>query len=66
MMQVPWDTTAAVFVGTLPMLGVMMWSLAELKEIRKEISLIRVELTKLTEHVAVLDDGSLSRKWVGR
>jgi hypothetical protein len=65
--QIPWETALSVFIGTLPMLGVVAWNLMDVKSlrvemrseftaIRAELSLIRTELTKLTERVAILEE----------
>ena len=49
MNQIPWGQALAVFLGTLPLLGVMVWNLVEVKEIRKEIASIRERLATLEE-----------------
>ena len=61
MNQIPWGLALAVFLGTLPLLGVIVWNLIEVKEIRREISLIRSEITKLAERVAILEERDRQR-----
>lgn len=67
MNQIPWNLALAVFLGTSPMLGAVLWNLMEIKtfrsevraellSIRADISAIRSELTKLTERVAILEE----------
>ena len=45
----PWNVAIGVFMGTLPLLGVMVWNLIEVKEIRKDIVNIRERLATLEE-----------------
>lgn len=56
----PWQNALAVFIGTLPILGLIAWNLidvrSQLTEIRKELAEIRKELSKLTERVATLEE----------
>jgi hypothetical protein len=59
--QIPWGVAVAVFMGTLPLLGVMVWNMVEVKEIRRELSLIRTEITKLTERLAILEERDRQR-----
>ena len=49
MSQMPWNVAIGVFMGTLPLLGVMVWNLIEVKEIRKDIVNIRERLATLEE-----------------
>jgi len=39
-----WQMAAAVFLGTLPLLGVIVWNLIEVKTIRSELSAINQTL----------------------
>ena len=56
MNQVPWGTAAAVFLGTLPLLGVMVWNLIDVKALRSEMradfAAIRVELAGIKAEIA--------------
>ena len=87
--QIPWGAAVAVFMGTLPLLGVMIWNMMDVRtlrtemrtelasirteirtelasirtemtagfaSIRSELSMIRTDLTKLTERVAILEE----------
>ena len=68
--MIPWETAGAVFLGTVPLLGAVLWNLmdvrsirtdlaqirVELGQIRVDISQIRADLTKLTERVAILEE----------
>ena len=63
MAAIPWDTAFAVFLGTLPLLGAVVWNLMEVKgirqelvEIRRELVEIRKDLAKLGERVATLEE----------
>jgi hypothetical protein len=49
MNQILWGQAVAVFLGTLPLFGVMVWNLIEVKEIRKDIVSIRERLATLEE-----------------
>lgn len=40
----PWGLALAVFLGTLPMLAIAIWTKVELKQTRKELGLIRVTM----------------------
>lgn len=50
------STALGVLLGTVPLLGMLAWNMVEVKEIRKELSLIRTELSKITERVAILEE----------
>ena len=66
----PWQSALAVFLGTLPILGVILWNLLEVKsirgelidirkellDIRKELLEIHKELGKMTERIATLEE----------
>ncbi len=54
-LQIPWGT-ALVFVGTLPILGTMVWNLIEFKGIRAEVTEIRKELSLIRERRATLEE----------
>lgn len=63
MNQISWNLALAVFVGTVPLLGAVLWNLmsvqnikAELLQIRIELTQIRIDLGKLTERVAILEE----------
>lgn len=56
MNQIPWGTALAVFLGTLPLLGVMVWNLVEVKGIRAELIEIRKDIANIRERVAVLEE----------
>ena len=55
-------TTQAIpiFLGTLPLLGVILWNLLEFKdfkkEVREEFRLLRVELGKLKDEVSSIKE----------
>lgn len=49
MNQVPWNNAAAVFIGTLPLLFVMVWNLIDVKSIKADIASIRERLAILEE-----------------
>ena len=66
MHEIPWGTTAAVFLGTLPLLGVLAWNLMEVKtfraevraeftQIRAELAQLRAEITNIRERLAMID-----------
>jgi len=69
MSQIPWGLALAVFMGTLPLLGVMVWNLVGVKALRAEInqfrSEVRAELTNIRERLAALEerDRPLIRRW---
>jgi len=50
-MQV-WQIGVGVFMGTLPLLGVIIWNLMEVKSIRAELLQIRGELSQIRTDVA--------------
>ena len=54
--QIPWGTAIAVFLGTLPIFGVIVWNLIELKSIRQELIEIRKEMAKLGERIATFEE----------
>jgi len=62
-----WQIGLGVFMGTLPLLGVIIWNLLELKtfrsevradllSIRGELSQIRTDITNIRERVATLEE----------
>jgi len=58
-----WQFALAVFMGTLPLLGAVLWNLmevksirAELLEIRAELSQIRADIGNIRERVATLEE----------
>ncbi len=59
MNSMPWSTALAVFIGTLPVLGVIVWNLIEVKSLRKEMTQefkeVRQDLGKINERLAVLE-----------
>jgi hypothetical protein len=65
--QIPWGTALAVFLGTLPLLGSVLWSLlqnekrfasieARLTRIETRLDEIAKEIGLLRERVAVLEE----------
>lgn len=56
MTQIPWGMAVAVFLGTLPLLGVIVWNLIEVKGLRGEVVEIRKELTNIRERLAILEE----------
>lgn len=56
MNQIPWGTALAVFLGTLPLLGVVAWNLIEVKSIRVELIQIRNEIAQIRERLATLEE----------
>jgi ABC-type enterochelin transport system permease subunit len=59
MNQIPWGSAAAIFVGTLPLLGVMVWNVVEVRtfrsEVRAEFAQIGAELVLIRECLAALE-----------
>lgn len=53
---IPWGMALAVFIGTLPLLGVVVWNLIEVREIRKELHEIQLELARHGERLATLEE----------
>jgi hypothetical protein len=58
-----WQFAFGVFTGTLPLLGVIIYNLievkgirAELLQIRMELSQIRTDLASVRERVAILEE----------
>jgi len=51
-----WQMAAAVFLGTLPLLGVGIWNLVEVKTIRSELSSINQTLANIRERLATLEE----------
>jgi hypothetical protein len=67
MNQIPWGTAAAVFLGTLPLLGAVLWNLMDIKgfrsefnqfrsEVRTELKAIQTEITAIRERLATLEE----------
>jgi hypothetical protein len=50
------QTALGVFIGTLPVLGVILWNLIEVKGIRTELREIRAELARHGERLATLEE----------
>jgi hypothetical protein len=44
-----WQLALAVFAGTLPLTGLILWNLIEVRTIRSELVLIRERLATLEE-----------------
>lgn len=59
------STALGVFLGTVPLLGMLAWNMVEVKEIRRELSLIRTELSKITERVAILEERNRMTQFFG-
>jgi hypothetical protein len=51
----PWQSALAVFIGTLPVFGVLVWNLVEVKTLRTDIGLIKEEITKVRERLARIE-----------
>jgi len=55
-----WQLGLGVFLGTLPLTGLILWNLLELKsfrsEVRTELNGIHTELTNIRERVATLEE----------
>jgi hypothetical protein len=51
-----WQTALAVFLGTLPLLGLLGWNLIEVKSIRAEILTINHTLADIRERLATLEE----------
>jgi len=47
--QIPWAQSVPVFLGTLPLLFVMVWNLIDVKSIKADIASIRERLAILEE-----------------
>jgi hypothetical protein len=56
MSQIPWGTAIAVFVGTLPIFGLLTWNLIEVKSIRAELIQIRTDIAAIRERLATLEE----------
>lgn len=56
MSQVPWGMALAVFLGTLPVFGAIVWNLIEVKGLRTELIAIRQEITGIRERLATLEE----------
>ena len=54
MNQIPWANTTAVFLGTLPLLFVMVWNLIDVKSIKADLLQIRGELAAINDHIAAI------------
>lgn len=59
------STALGVLLGTVPLLGMLAWNMVEVKEIRRELSLIRTELSKITERVAILEERNRMTQFFG-
>lgn len=51
-----WQFAVAVFLGTLPLLGVIVWNLVEVKSIRTELLTISHTLADVRERLATLEE----------
>lgn len=56
MNQIPWANTTAVFLGTLPLLFIMVWNLIDVKSIKAELVNIREEIARIRERLATLEE----------
>jgi hypothetical protein len=54
--QIPWGMAITVFIGTLPIFGVTVWILIEVRGLRQEVIDIRKELTSIRERLATLEE----------
>lgn len=65
MNEIPWSLTLAVFLGTLPLVGLMAWNLMDVKalrsemrtefaQIRNELSQVRNEISKGSNELALI------------
>ena len=56
MNQIPWGMALAVFLGTLPVFGAIVWNLMEVKsfraEMRAELNAIKVEINAIKADIA--------------
>jgi hypothetical protein len=51
-----WQLALGVFLGTLPLLGVIIWNLIEVRSIRAEILTINHILADIRERLATLEE----------
>ncbi len=51
-MNVPWSTALAVFLGTLPVFGVIVWNLIEVQSLRSDMTTMRNEMSSLRKDIA--------------
>jgi hypothetical protein len=65
-MVIPWNIALAVFLGTLPIFGVIVWNLIEVKSLRGELIEIRKELSQIRERIAILEERDRSKHAVLR
>lgn len=56
MNQIPWSQTLAIFLGTLPLLGAVVWNLVKLDRIEKRVDTIVGELADIRERIATLEE----------
>ena len=45
-----------IFGGTLPLLGVLIWNLIDVREIKKEVITIRGDTSSIKERLATLEE----------
>lgn len=56
MNQIPWGQALAIFIGTLPVFGAIVWNLIEVKGMRAELIEIRKEIANIRERLATLEE----------
>jgi hypothetical protein len=56
MQAMPWQTALAVFVGTLPILSVIVWNLLKVDRIEKKLDAVISELANIRERLATLEE----------
>lgn len=56
---IPWGLALAVFLGTLPIFGAIVWNLVEVKSLRTrfdtEVAALRTELAGIRERLARIE-----------
>jgi len=55
-MLIPWGNVLAIFLGTLPILGALLWNLIEVKSIRSELVQVRNDISSIRKRLATLEE----------
>jgi hypothetical protein len=56
MNEIQWPLVGTIFLGTVPMLGAILWNLVEVKSIRAELIAIRTEISGIKNVLAVFGE----------
>lgn len=53
---IPWGTALAVFIGTAPILGAILWNLMSVRDLGKKLDALNEKVSSIDKRLAVLEE----------